>query len=277
MLSSMAVIASFTDQQLEAIAKQLGDMLTGSEITRVLQQAEVYKDVLPDDTKWKRLLTAFKLQQRTDQSGNRIARAVEIAMDPVRYTTSPEQFAIRRDQLNTILAFSGMQLGDDGRLRRTDPTKTLTEAQRRARSLYQRLAQHGAHRQVLTYCTAELLADNYFHAVLEASKGLFQRLRDRTGLDFDGTELLDQALGIPKGGGLPRVAFNSLRSDSERSEQRGLLNLFKGVAGTFRNPTAHAPRIGWPMSEQDALDLLSLVSMLHRRLDHAIDVPKPPP
>jgi hypothetical protein len=31
------------------------------------------------------------------------------------------------------------------------------------------------------------------------------------------------------------------------------------------------------MSEQDALDLLSLVSMLHRRLEEAIDVPRPPP
>jgi hypothetical protein len=30
------------------------------------------------------------------------------------------------------------------------------------------------------------------------------------------------------------------------------------------------------MSEQDALDLLSLVSMLHRRLDQAIDVPVMP-
>jgi hypothetical protein len=31
------------------------------------------------------------------------------------------------------------------------------------------------------------------------------------------------------------------------------------------------------MSEQDALDLLSLVSILHRRLDEAIDVPRPSP
>jgi uncharacterized protein (TIGR02391 family) len=178
-----------------------------------------------------------------------------------------------REQMNTILAFSGMQLAEDGHLRKTDPIKTLTEAQRRAKSLYQRLAQRGAHSLVLKYCTAELLADNYFHAVLEASKGLFARLRDRTGLDTDGAELIDQALGIPKGSGTPRVAFNSLRTESERSEQRGLANLFKGVAGTFRNPTAHAPRISWSMSEQDALDLLSLVSMLHRRLDQAIDVP----
>ena len=276
MLPPMAIIPSFSDQHLEAIAKQLGDTLTGSEITRVLQQAEIFNDVLLGETKWKRLLAAFKLQQRADHSGNCVARAVEIAMDPVRYTAAPEQFAIRRQQLNTILAFSGMQLGEDSHLRRTDPTKTLTEAERRAKSLYQRLAHRGAHSTVLTYCTAELLADNYFHAVLEASKGLFERLRDRTGLDADGAELVDQALGISKGSGTPRVVFNSLRTESERSEQRGLMNLFKGVAGTFRNPTAHAPRISWSMSEQDALDLLSLVSMLHRRLDQAIDVPGMP-
>jgi hypothetical protein len=33
----MAITPSFSDQHLEAIAKQLGDTLTGSEITGVLQ------------------------------------------------------------------------------------------------------------------------------------------------------------------------------------------------------------------------------------------------
>ncbi len=42
----------------------------------------------------------------------------------------------------------------------------------------------------------------------------------------------------------------------------------------FRNPTGHAPKITWVMSEQDALDLLSLVSYLHRRLDAAAIVPQ---
>jgi uncharacterized protein (TIGR02391 family) len=78
---------------------------------------------------------------------------------------------------------------------------------------------------VLSYCTAELLQDNYFHAVLEATKGLFERVRKRTGLQADGSTLVDQAFG----GEAPRVAFNALRSDSERSEQRGLMNLCKGV------------------------------------------------
>ena len=48
----------------------------------------------------------------------------------------------------------------------------------------------------------------------------------------------------------------------------------KGVFGVFRNVTAHAPKIIWPIGEQDALDLLSLVSYVHRRLDAAVDVPR---
>jgi hypothetical protein len=166
----MPAVPAFSQQQLEAIAKLLGDLLTGSEITRVLQQAEVYKDVTPDDTKWKRLLTAFALQQRSDSNGNRVARVIEIAVSPVRYADQPQRFAAAQQQLNRVLAFCGMELGDDGRLRPATPVHTLTEAQRRARNLYQRLADRGVHGQVLSYCTAELLQDNYFHAVLEATR-----------------------------------------------------------------------------------------------------------
>jgi len=48
------------------------------------------------------------------------------------------------------------------------------------------------------------------------------------------------------------------------------MNLLRGLFGTFRNTTAHAPKITWKIEEQDALDILSLVSLVHRRLDSAI-------
>jgi hypothetical protein len=163
----MALIPSFSEQQLEAIAKLLSDVVTGSEITRVLQQAEIYKDIAVDDTKWKRLRAAFVLQQRSDGHGSRVAKAIEIVMDPIRFTQAPQQFSVQREHLNRVLAFCGMELGEDGRLRKAAPVQTLTEAQQRARSLYQRLVVRGAHRDVLRYCAAELLEDNYFHAVLE--------------------------------------------------------------------------------------------------------------
>jgi uncharacterized protein (TIGR02391 family) len=45
--------------------------------------------------------------------------------------------------------------------------------------------------------------------------------------------------------------------------------VLKGLFSAFRNPAAHAPRVAWATSRSDALDMLTLASMLHRRLDKA--------
>jgi len=45
--------------------------------------------------------------------------------------------------------------------------------------------------------------------------------------------------------------------------------LSRGTFSMFRNTTAHAPAVTWPIGRDDALDLLTLVSMLHRRIDAA--------
>jgi len=89
-----------------------------------------------------------------------------------------------------------------------------------------------------------------------------------TGLVIDGAALVDEAFAFKDGA--PHLALSSLRTETEQGEQRGFMMLLKGLFGTFRNPTAHAPRISWPISEQDALDILGLVSLVHRRLDSAV-------
>jgi uncharacterized protein (TIGR02391 family) len=76
---------------------------------------------------------------------------------------------------------------------------------------------------------------------------------------------VDAALCGPK----PRVTINALLTDSQCSEQSGFANLVKGTFGMFRNPTAHEARILWAMSKEDAEDLLSLASLIHRRIDAA--------
>jgi uncharacterized protein (TIGR02391 family) len=68
----------------------------------------------------------------------------------------------------------------------------------------------------------------------------------------------------------PVLAFNTLQTPTERSEHTGLMNLIKGLFGTFRNTTAHAPKITWVINKQDALDMLSMASLLHRRLDQCV-------
>jgi len=70
------------------------------------------------------------------------------------------------------------------------------------------------------------------------------------------------------------LAINARSSGSERSEQSGFANLVKGTFGMFRSPTAHEPGIHWPMMKSDAEDLLTLVSLIHRRLDAATMPPR---
>lgn len=108
--------------------------------------------------------------------------------------------------------------------------------------------------------------ENYFHAVLEASKSVADKLRNLAAMTGDGSPLVDAACSLASG---PRIAFNGLVTDWERSEQTGIATLMKGLFSTIRNPAAHAPRVLWATSRQDAFDMLTLASMLHRRLDDA--------
>jgi len=116
------------------------------------------------------------------------------------------------------------------------------------------------------------LVDNYFHAVFEATKSVAEKIRLKTGLTSDGSNLVDEAFSFKNN--VPYLALNTLQTESEKSEQRGFMNLLKGLFGMFRNTTAHAPKITWRIDEQDALDILSLISLIHRRLDGAVEARK---
>ena len=66
-----------------------------------------------------------------------------------------------RDELNKVLSFSGLELGEDGSIRRTSAVSTLSEAEKRAKGLRNKLEARGVHPDVLKFCKAELLQNNY--------------------------------------------------------------------------------------------------------------------
>ncbi len=65
------------------------------------------------------------------------------------------------------------------------------------------------------------------------------------------------------------MVINSLSTDSEREEQSGFATLCKGLLSMFRNPIAHDPRLSRSVGDDELLELLMVVSMIHRRLDKA--------
>jgi uncharacterized protein (TIGR02391 family) len=268
---SMKKTTPFRTEDIEAISRVLAETdtgLTGGEIGKILADCRI-KDITPQLTKWKRLYNALGQKQSQEKSGNHIVGFIHKAMSPVRFVGMADQFAFLRGELNTVLSFSGLTLGEGGRLANTSKASTLGEAEERASSLKAHLSSRNVHIDVLAFCQAELLKKNYFHAVFEATKSVADKIRKQSGLTSDGADLATAAFSLGKSG-KPILRINPLMSDTEKSEQRGFVNLLIGLFGTFRNPVAHEAKIFWPVNEQDALDILSLVSLVHRKLDSVL-------
>jgi len=263
----------FTQSQLQAIADALGDTsegLIGSEIGHLLATCKMF-DSDPEITKRHRLYNAFAHSQNRRQDRLAILAFIRKSMRPELYARAPERYEPMRANLNRALAFAGLAVKASGDLDEVEQAHTLTEAERRAAELRTDLEVRKVHPDVLRFCREELLVDNYFQAVLEAAKSVADKLRARSGLTDDGVALVDQALG----GDSPIVAINALSTKSERSEQRGFANLLKGAFGMFRNTMAHAPKINWALNREDAEEVLTLLSMIHKRLDAARALTRP--
>jgi uncharacterized protein (TIGR02391 family) len=263
---STTSLPAFSPSTVEQVCKVLADAVTGAQIPNLIAALKVSES--PGDeqnAKWKRLFNAVAERQNRQQDGRPLVRLISEVMAPVRFGSQADLDAVRA-LVNERLLLSGYQVLEDGKVGRARRAATLAEAQQRADDLRAELSRRSVHPDVLSFCRAELLQQNYFHAVLEASKSVAHKLRTLAGAAGDGTPLVDATCSLGSG---PRIAFNSLATEWERSEQTGIATLMKGLFSTFRNPAAHAPRVLWATSRTDALDMLTLASMLHRRLDDA--------
>jgi hypothetical protein len=172
----------FSQSELEAIARALGDTsegLKGSEIGQILRTLNMI-DPTPTATKWVRLLNAFVERQNRSKNRRAILEFIRQALKPERYAREPERFEPMRANVNRAVAFAGLAVDETGEVYKVDRAATLSEAQRRADDLRADLVTRGVHPDVLRFCRAELVADNYFHAVLEATKSIADKLRART-------------------------------------------------------------------------------------------------
>ncbi len=257
----------FSPSQLQAIADALADTsegLTGPEIAHLLASCKI-RDTDPQSTKRHRLYNAFAHCQNAKQDRVPILAFIRKAMHPEQYARDAGRYEPMRANLNRALAFVGLAIEESGALVSVERAQTLSEAQRRASDLRADLELRRVHPDVLRFCKEELLKDNYFHAVLEATKSVADKLRTKTGLTDDGAALVDRALS----GEIPLLAINSMKTESEKSEQRGFANLVKGMFGMFRNMTAHAPKIAWALDKSDAEEVFTLLSLVHKRIDSA--------
>lgn len=262
-------VAPWPGDIVQAVADILGATdtgLTGSEIGHLLLTVKA-PDPTPTAAKRHRLFNALAEKQNRTQAANSTVAFLCAAMSPVRYRDNPGAFTRNQQDLNEVLVHIGLRVNDEGKVCTGPRATTLSAAAEHAGSIRSELRRRGTHDEVLRYCTDEILSKDNFHAVLEATKSITGRIRELTGLRSDGSTLVDEAFGLRAG---PMVRINALENESEESEHSGFGNLIRGLVGMYRNPTAHTPRIDRAVSEDELLEAMTTISMIHRRLDDSI-------
>ena len=78
-------------------------------------------------------------------------------------------------------------------------------------------------------------AKNYKAAIMEAFHYLSDLIRDKSGLDGDGTQLVGNAFG----GKNPLLKINKCETESERNIQQGTEAILRGLYQSIRNPRSH--------------------------------------
>jgi len=239
--------------------------LSGPEIGKILRDCGL-SDNYATMTKWQRLYNAFVDYQNQAQSSSKVIVFLCHAMQPARYLKKSELYHARLNDLNKQLSFIGIELTDTGKFRVVEKTSTLTEAEERASHFKHKLEVRKVHPEIFKFCKPELLAENYFHAVFEAVKSIAERLRVMTNVHADGHDLINVVFPIKA----PLLKINPLLDINDQSEHNGFANIIRGLFSTIRNPTAHRPKFTFCIDEDYALDIITMVSFVHKKLDNAI-------
>ncbi len=154
-------------------------------------------------------------------------------------------FVIRQEKRNALLAAYLEQLDD-----LAPPAAATAADQYRLHSEIERVS-------------GQLFRDGHYkQAALEAYIRVIDEVKKKSGLPLDGDALMNRAFGCENQ--TPVIQFNSLQTEEEKNEQKGMMFLFKGIVG-LRNSKAHSNRLF--NDPRRAHDYLSLASLLMRLLD----------
>lgn len=117
----------------------------------------------------------------------------------------------------------------------------------------------------LVKTTRSLFSDGYYAlAVEEAFKCLNNIVKQKSGLPQDGASLMRSAFSANG----PVLRVNNLRTQSERDQQLGYMDIFAGCMTGIRNPRAHEHR--YLDKPAVALEMLSWANHLIRIVDRSI-------
>jgi uncharacterized protein (TIGR02391 family) len=116
------------------------------------------------------------------------------------------------------------------------------------------------HPEILAVCKAHYEAGLYADAVFAGAKKLTKMVQKKAGEKLDGAPLMRKVFSRDN----PILRFNELKTESDRSEQEGMMHLFEGAALAIRNPRGHEFVVD---SAERAVQYLATLSLLAEHLE----------
>lgn len=247
----------FEPNIVEQLAKLVAEQITGSKITNMLENLNLRTDEdSENNTKWKRLYNAaVNAHNYGDDSA--IISIIEYTMNPINFIkVGSAEYKNLLNNMNTILLMRGLELTEAGKITTATKAKTLSEAEQRSTGLKAALKPYNIHPQILMFCRPEILTDNYFHLVLEATKCVLTELRIISKLSLDGIQLINACFD----GKNPLIVFNKLETNQDKDEHKGLQSLLTLIVHWYRNPQAHTSKYLSYNTKEETIVALIIIS-----------------
>lgn len=124
--------------------------------------------------------------------------------------------------------------------------------------------ERGFHRSIFFVSKKLFVNGHYSQSIFEACKLLESTVKKKSGLQLTGVPLMQQSFSPNN----PILKLNSMLDQSEKDEQAGFMQIYAGVMLGIRDPKGHS--IINIKDRIKALEYLSLISLLFRRLDELI-------
>lgn len=217
-----------------------------------------------ESTKWRRLDFTLRESQNIFNCGNKILEVIQYVFHPTSSWFSNEnEYKSSIIDINKCISFYGFELREDGKIHEIQSSKTRNQANEKYNLLKSKLYERNIHPLILQFCTQDIVNEDYFSIIFEASKSIYDRIRNMTGITYDGNKLINTCFDMK----YPIIIFNSLENETERNLYMGLKNILLSIAQIGRNPKAHTPKIYSYDNLENCLDILNLISFSHKMLD----------
>lgn len=120
------------------------------------------------------------------------------------------------------------------------------------------------HPIIYKHAYSHYLNGHFRDAVLNAITAVFDLIREKTGLDMDGSNLITEAFALERA----RLILSELTTKSGRNDQLGFIQIFSGAYLGIRNTKAHS--LTHDLDHIKTAQYLVFASLLARRVQEAV-------